>query len=490
MLKKQKRTIIICAVVIALLAAAYFIFIAPMLDKTEDKEIPELLEGEVWDEGYGKIMMYPALDQNEISELTVHNEHGDFGFYQDTDGQFYLQGYKGTPYNSSYFSQLAAAARLPMALDRVTTETDNAEIYGIDINDDPAYFILKSTKSHEYKVFIGNAIPSATGYYVMMEGREAIYVLDTSIKYLLMSAENYVTPILSMPTGSDDYYEAERFTLAVDGEVFVDIKYMSESEKTATASTTYYKMLVPANYTPSSSNYPELMKTFTAFEGTSVLAFGNTEDAMTPEELVPYGLGEPKYEIYYRYKGVDNYVLVSEQLEDGTYNAYSVMFNLVANVTEEKLKFLSWDFLAFVDKPLFQKNINDIATVEIEGNDIHETFNITGTDKTLSVTPKSKGKAFGDETLVNFKKLYLKLLSLSLEDYTESKSTDEWLMTFKITTRTGKEYEYSFYAYSTRRCYFTINGEGEFYVLRDRVEQILEDTKTLMSGGEITSEMG
>jgi len=133
-------------------------------------------------------------------------------------------------------------------------------------------------------------------------------------------------------------------------------------------------------------------------------------------------------------------------------------------------------------------NINDIASVEIIGADVHETFNITGTDQELKVTPQSTGVTFDENQLVSFKRIYVKLLSLSLEDYAESTSTDEWIMTYKVTTRGGMEYEYSFYSYSTRRCYFTVNGEGEFWVLRDRVEKILSDTKLIMSGGEVTSE--
>ena len=164
------------------------------------------------------------------------------------------------------------------------------------------------------------------------------------------------------------------------------------------------------------------------------------------------------------------------------------MFNIVAKVDAETFDFLEWEFIDFVDKPMFQKNINDIETVEIIGKDVHETFTITGEDTELKVTPKSTLTALTANQLASFKKIYVKLLSLSLEDYTESESTDEWVMTFKVTTRGGLEYEYSFYNYSTRRCYYTVNGEGEFYVLRDRVEKILSDTVLLMSGGEVTSD--
>ena len=489
MLKRQKRTIIIAAVVIVILAVAYFTVISPMLSVTENKVVPSLLEGESYSQSYDKIMIFDPVEQADIKEVTIHNEHGDYSFYQDFDtSDFYLEGYEGTTCDDASLISLMSSVRLPMAIDRVTTDVSNLARYGLDPETDPAYYILTNKSGDTYKVFIGDPIPTSGGYYAMIEGRDAVYVLDSTTKYILQSKESFVIPVLGMATDSTDYYQVDRFTLGVDGETFIAIEFMDEAERTRTASTTYYKMVEPADYVPSTSNYDVILKTFTEFKGTEVLAFGNVKDAMTPEELKPYRLDVPKYEVHYRYNDIDNYVLVSDKNEDGTYNAYSVMFNIVAKVDATTLQFLEWRFIDFIEKPMFQKNINDIKTVEIIGNDVHETFNITGTDTSLKVTPESTNSALNENDLASFKRLYVKLLSLSLEDYTESTSTDEWIMTFKVTTRGGVEYEYSFYNYSTRRCYFTVNGEGEFYVLRDRVEKILSDTELLMSGGTVTSD--
>ena len=464
------------------------IVVAPMLKETEEKVVPELLDGETYSQAYSKIMVFPQIEQANIKEIKIHNTHGDYGFYQNGKGEFLISGYEGTAFSTQAFTSLAASVRLPMALDRVTEDTSDLAKYGLDPKDDPAYYIITNTDGDSYKMYIGNPIPTSGGYYAKLDGRDAVYALDTTTSLILSPVESYVTPLLTMPTSDEDYYKIERFTLTAGGETVVAIEFMNEQERIKTASTTYYKMLEPGDYVPSTSNYDHILKKFQSFEGSSTLAFGNVKEAMTPEQLKPYGLDEPAFELYYRYNGVDNYLLISEKNEKGNYYAYSVMFNIVAEVDAETLDFLEWDFIDFVDKPMFQKNINDIATVEIIGKDVHETFTVTGKDETLTVTPKSTLTPFTANELVSFKKLYVKMLSLNLEDYTESQSTDEWIMTFKITTRGGLEYEYSFYAYSTRRCYFTVNGEGEFWVLRDRVEKILSDTQLLMSGGTLTNE--
>ena len=488
MLKKQKLLIITASSLAVILLISLVFIVNPMLNKPVEEEPTELRDGETYSEAYGKIMVFNKIEQADIKEIKIHNEHGDFGFHQDSKGQFYMTGYEGTSFSSAEFTSLAASVRLPMAINRVTEDVSDLKKYGLDPADDPAYYIVTDKSGTSHKMYIGNPLPTSGGYYAMLDGRDIVYALDSTSKYVLMPKESFVTPLLSLPTSSEDYYKVERFSFTKDSEVFVDIEFMSEQERAKTASTTYYKMLEPGDYVPSTSNYDHILKKFNAFEGTQTLAFGNIKDAMTEEELKEFGLDKPKYMVYYRYSGVDNYVLVSEKNEDGSYNAYSVLFNIVAKVDAETLDFLEWEFIDFVDKPMFQKNINDIASIEIIGNDVHETFNITGIDKTLAVTPQSTLKAFNEEQLTSFKKLYIKLLSLSLEDYTESDSTDEWIMTFKVKTRGGVEYEYSFYSYSTRRCYYTVNGKGEFYVLRDRVEKILSDTELIMSGGVITSD--
>ena len=247
-------------------------------------------------------------------------------------------------------------------------------------------------------------------------------------------------------------------------------------------------MLEPANYVPSNTNYNAVLQKFISLTGTEVLKFGPYGETMNSLDLVEYNLANPKYEIYYRYKGVDNYVYVSEQNEDGSYYAYSLLFNLIARVDAETFGFLQEDFLWYVDKPIFQRNIVDVASIRIEGNGVDETFVISGDEASkITVMPKSTGRVFDESGTKSFKNIYLKLLSLTIESYTESTSKDEWVMRLTVVTDLGHETVYEFYNYSTRRCFFTIDGEGEFYCLRDKVEKILEDTVAIMNGEEISS---
>ncbi len=476
MIKKQITIIAICLAVCIALGVVYAIWLAPSPAKEP-----------AGDQSSNTI--FPMILKQNIKEIKIHNETGDYGFYQEK-GEFYITGYEGTPYESSYFTMLVSAVRDTRYRSVVTDNPENLAQYGLDKLADPDYFEITDISGNSYKVYVGDRAPTGDGYYAMLETKPTVYMLDTSLEYTKRSIESYVTPIFSFPMNEKDYFYAEKFTLSVEGEPYISVGFMDEQKRSATASTTYYEMLVPANYVPSSSNYDHILQAFTEPNGIETVAFGNVaKDTMDKAILAEYGLDKPKYEIYYRYSGLDNYIYVSEQNEDGSYYAYSPMFNIISKVSAEKFDFLSWRFIDFIDKPMFQKNINDMKTITIEAPDFRESYTIAGADKELGVVPGISGIPFDATELESFKQLYIKLLSLSLEDYAETTEGGEWIMSFTALTRNGIEYKYDFYAYSTRRCYFTINGEGEFYVLRDRAEKIVEDAKLLMSGGVITNEV-
>ena len=84
----------------------------------------------------------------------------------------------------------------------------------------------------------------------------------------------------------------------------------------------------------------------------------------------------------------------------------------------------------------------------------------------------------------NFRQFYMGLLTTNLVTYADVTDTEglECLATLKVVTREGKKMEFAFYPYATRRCLFTLNGKGEFYVLKDAIDKMVSDAKKLITG--------
>ena len=216
--------------------------------------------------------------------------------------------------------------------------------------------------------------------------------------------------------------------------------------------------------------------------GTKTVALGTTD-----EDFEKYGLDNPKYQILFEYEGVEQYLVISERQEDGTYYVGSGLFDLIAQVDFETISFVENSLIKWVSPYIFRMNIASVDTLEIVSADFSETFKLEGTGETLTVQTLSNGE-FVDVN--NIKSLYRTLLTISIEgdpgfsdEDKEAVSSDEKLyMTMKVTTRSGLERTYKFYRYSDRRCFLEINGTGDFYVLHNLVAKIRNDSEKVVKG--------
>ncbi len=492
MIKKQKRIILILGIAAVVLIAAYFAVVVPIMNSmaTDEEKVPELLDGEVLGTA-NRILMFEHVEKSDMQEIEVHNSHGDYAFYRGTDDELYIRGNEGAPYSLTALSSLVVSSGYTLSMERVQIDCADMSEYGLADSDHPSWFTITKTDGEKHTVYIGNRIPTGAGYYARYEGRNAVYILDSSLAAtLLADVTALITPILSYPVSSTTYYTVEDFYIARDGELFVWIDYLTEEEKAETASTAIYQMKYPTSYETSSTNYDTILQSFADFEGLYTVAIGNTEETLSPELLLTYGIDmeKPAYELHYKYSGVDNYVYFSKKNEDGTLYAYSMLFNLVAVVDYSKVEWLDWDIIWYVDTPIFSKNINDIAEIQVTADGLDETFTLVGEGTEIQVTPKSTGKTYDADELYNFRQFYKVLLTLGMEDYTENDSTKNCMATLRVKTDSGVETVYKFYPYSTRRCYYTVNGEGEFYTLRDMVEKMISDTKKVVAGLPVDSE--
>lgn len=482
MIKKQQKKIIVFAVAVLILILTYFLVITPIINKAmqaAEEEIPNLLEGEVLG-SQNRILLMEHIEKADMQEIEVHNDSGTFIFYREADDNFYVKDNIGTPYSPYALSSLVVSAGYTLSMLRVTEDCQDLSEYGLADSDNPAWYTLTKTDGTKHTVYIGDPIPTGAGYYCRYQDRNAVYILDSSIgTTMLADIRDLVTPLLSYPISSTQYYTTKNFWIKRNGEMFVHIDYLTEEERAqfAAAENRVYVMKHPTSYEPSSTNYDTILQTFVQFLGTRTLELGNTTEIMDIQTLLEYGIdmSAPAYELHYTYSGIENYIYFSEMNKNGTYYAYSLLFNLIAEVDPTVVAFLNWDIIKFVDRPIFQRNINDIALIEIESPEITEKFTLEGEGQEILITPMSTGKTFGKDALQNFRQFYKVMLSLQLEDYTENRSTDNCMATMRITTDAGVKVEYKFYPYSTRRAYFTINGSGEFYVLRDMVEKMLSD---------------
>ncbi len=494
MIKKQTITVIIIALAIIALALAYVFVISPMLEASQsesgsDEEIQELIEGEIRDVS-DRILIFEHISKADIQSVEVVNEHGGYTMHRGSDGEFYLLGYENAPYSLEMLSNLVVSAGYPLAMTRITEDCPDLSEYGLADADSPAYYVLTKTDGTQHKLFIGDMIPTGAGYYVRYSERNAVYVLDSTIAVTLLAPVTaLVTPIVAYPVGSNDYYLVDDFYIVKDDEVAVYIDYLTEEEKEQTASTSVYRMLAPAQYVVNISSYADLLYALISMQGEEVVYMGGADTEISEEVLGSYGIDTENIELmlHYTYSGVESFVAFSQPDEDGKCYAFSMLFNMIVRMDVSTVNFLWWDIIKYVDRMTYSLYLNDVASITLESPEFSETFIIEGTDQEITVFAKNASKNIEDVT--NFRQFYKTILSVYLEDYAENTDTEslECMLTMTVVTDAGIEYEYKYYPYSTRRCFYTINGEGLYYVYIDDVEKIISDAQKVIQGIAVDS---
>ncbi len=504
MIKKRIYLIIAIAVAFIALLCAYFFVISPMLKEDDTDKKIELLEGEVLATPT-TVLMFDQIERNNIQSIEVSNSKGNYKFFYDSEKKdFFIEDYLNAPYNKETIASLITHAGYPVTMTRVTEKAEDLSEYGLAESDDPAYYILTARDGKTHKVYIGNMIPTGAGFYTKYDGRDAVYVTTSSIAQTLLGAvENLITPMLFIPPTQSDYFLVKDLILVKNSKPFIKITSESKPEKTADGKEYEefldYKMEYPTEYSVS-TNYDLMLQGFMELYGNSVLALGKDDELISDNILEKYNLKKPAYEIFFTHNGIENNILISEKTEDGIYYAYSLLFNVICDIPEDLFNFLEWELMDFIDKPLLQYNINDISSITVTAKDFEETFilytsegetttnpvtGVTTTTTDLQVKLKSNNTYIAEPKY--FRQFYMGLLTTNLVTYAdvEDETGLECLATLKIITRDGKKIDYAFYPYATRRCFYTLNGKGEFYVLKDAVEKIVSDAKKLIAGEEV-----
>ena len=484
MIKKQMRTIAVCAFAFVVLAVGYFFILEPMLlsrsISTAEEVNIELLDGESLGQG-NRILITPRADRADIKNVQVKNKIDEFKIVHHLGYSiWYIEGAEMVDLNGELLANFVINTGYLLSMLRVAAkdiEDGNEILDDLDqfgFNSDNSYFIVTRTDDTWYKIIIGDKIPTSGGYYVMYEDinglRPAIYIIDTMLEGTIL-AERYdlMMPVISRPLQEQmNYMYIDNFQLYKGPELFVELYQAPIPE--GTDMIVNHQMRYPAAYTPDTTNYDAVLRTFVTFVGDKVVATG--ED-INDELLDEYGFDEFGYLVKFDLQDKNYQFLFSPLTENDTYYVLSLDYESIVEISAEKVPFLEWDLLKFVDKPVFSQHINDVSGITVITPEKTDVFKLEGMDRDLVVT--GNGVVLDTD---NFRQFYKAILYIEWWDYEKPPEDMEPMLEMIITMRRGEEYHYRFYFVptSTRRAYYTINGAGEFYVLRERVLKLMEDT--------------
>ena len=401
-----------------------------------------------------RIQMFKQIKQADIDKLEIHNEHGAFTFYVDKDGDFQIKGYEGVPYSQVMFSSLAVSCGYSLSTRKIQDPIKDANglytEYGLapevrideegkEYNYEPCWYRITDLDGNSRTVYIGDAVPSRTGYYAKLTDRDAVYVLNFSIEGNILGMydgktydsiesvlhepiEKFITPLVTYPMEMNTYFDVQTFTIW-DGEVFKDIPedatdeelenialdpivsftYWDLDERTGSFyANTPYVLSFPEGYVANDTSIDTCLQTFYTLSPKGVVKLGITEEA-----LKEFDLYEPEYVIYFKFQNTyEHLIYISSETEAGTRYMTSGIYDFIVEVDRSQLGFLNFTKNDWVDDMYFSMNLAWATKVEVESGDLKYTFELDNSlsdsvsNPTCSDTAKQKGTITSDKMTV------------------------------------------------------------------------------------------
>jgi len=491
-----------------------------------------------------RILIFPHTAKASIQSITVNNDYGTYTFYRDSDGNFQIKGHEGTSWDQELFSSLVVSAGYTLSMQKLENPIKDADgkftEYGLVSEErvdsegnpytyKPVTYTLTDINGNKYNMIIGDEIVSGAGYYAQYEGREAVYILSNSLaETMLQPIEALVTPMVVYPMTLTTYFDVDNFTLIrydYEGAAAAGLDFMKENatpeeekalEEFTQVLTSYYYVDLAERENTERTSIPYIMNSVSgldAYDAHSInidsclqnfyqMPFlGVKKLGISEKALKDYDLYAPRYMIYLDFQNIEHLIYISDMTEAGTYYMASDVFDMIVEVDRSALDFVQWSQFDWVESTLLQLNLAYVDFIDIESADydVHFTMDNSASDQSSTVSSANikitAQDSRGENKVVdteNFRDFYKTLLYASMEGLCEL-TEDEMAelrrgtpdVTMTVRALSGRELTYRFYRYTERKSYMTINDQGVFYILNDRVQKFITDAQKAVAGTPI-----
>ncbi|MDE5833989.1 MAG: DUF4340 domain-containing protein, partial [Ruminococcus sp.] len=285
---------VIIAMVALLVAAGgsfgAFLAVKNKSDKETEKQVSELADNVLF-----------SFDSESITEINFDCPDGQYKAVRNEEDKWKLDSGEFTV-DQTYISTLLSLVS-DFTAETNFGEADSAKkaMYGLE---NPAETITLSDGTNSYTIYSGNITPTNDYYYIMVEGKNKIYTIDSIHGSVLKPSRLMIKSKDLIPYSTG---EIKQITVKKDGEIAYDLIFDTE---TLTWSMPEEYSNLPFDQTAVSS----MLTTFTRLEAQQLL-----EEHL--EDLSKYGFDKPTAEV--TVKGLDgtekSFVVGGKNDENRTY---------------------------------------------------------------------------------------------------------------------------------------------------------------------------
>lgn len=354
----MKKVIIAMVALLVVAGGAFGAFLAVKnkSDKETQKQVSELADNVLFN-----------FDSDSITEINFDCPDGQYKAIHEDDG-WKLEG------EEFVIDQTYMSALLTLVSD-FTAETNYGEadsskkaMYGLE---NPAETITLTDGTNNYKIYVGNITPTNDYYYIMVEGKDKVYTVDSIQGSVLKASRMMLKAKDLIPYGDG---EIKQITVKKDGKITYQLTYDEES---STWSLPEEYSNLPFDQTAVSS----MTTSLTRLEAQQML-----EENL--EDLSKYGFDKPLAEV--TIKGIDgtekSFLISGKQDENKTYTyLLQTDTNQVQTYYISDLNFANYTPVKFLPDSVTTASMYSVTGVDFTYGDIQDSFTMNMTDRILEM---------------------------------------------------------------------------------------------------------
>jgi hypothetical protein len=476
---KQLRTIIVIVVVIAMLAGAMlFLNKSDLFNKKTASSSP----------ASAHTISVIKTDANDISLIAVTSKTGNYSISKTSTSTWTVDGLKDVPIKASSVSETVTYLSTLIASMLVEKNPSDLAKYGLS-NPLATFDVTISNKVRS--IVVGNKTPLGDGYYTLDKDTNTVYNTSTSIdSYFLTGLLYYVDKSILTFNAQTDAPNIEKlyFGGAMNTQpiTIAKVKSTSSISSTTTSSsptvTEELKITSPLSLGTNTEAMSNLATTLSTLSADSCVSVDTTE-----ANLKKYGLDKPQYIFEITIKGV------TTKLSFGNtenINSSDIIYFMVAgknaiyDITASTVAFCKFGLKDLAMNIQLLPFIDDVKSITVESAGKSWNFNLSGTSDTLVIS-------YGTNKINTdyFRNYYQKLVGLQFEEQaTEPKNAQVlYKITYNYKDATKKSDVEEFLDLSATECFWKINGQGLFAILKNNLDNLINNTNKIVSGQDVST---
>ncbi|MDE5584168.1 MAG: DUF4340 domain-containing protein [Ruminococcus sp.] len=382
------------------------------------------------------------FDSDSVTEVVFNCADGEYKVIKDDDGKWSLDN-KEFAIDQTYMQALCTFASELTAEDSFgEADSSKKTMYGLDSPETITFY----DGTDEYKIYVGNITPTNDYYYVMAEGKNNIYTVDSingsvfKTSRLMMKAKDLI------PYGDT---EIQQITLEKDGKTVYDLKFDSETSMWS----------LPSEY----SKLP--------FDQTAVTAMITSLTRLEAEQLLDeyledlskYGFDKPAAQLTVKGKdGTERKLIISSKKANN--NTYTYVLDTSSNQVQtyyvSDLSFMNYTPLRFMPDSVTTAGIYSVTDFKLDFEDIHSSFNLNMTDRKLKIDGNDVDIE-NAENSTTFQYFYnaMSVLVITDIDIKAKPDNSEPLLTVEYDLSDGTHTKVQFVEADDIKCYVFIDDE-------------------------------